>query len=385
MKLNELRAKRADLVKQAREILNLADSENRGLTEDEQKRYDGLMAEIDALKAKVEQEERLAALEVEVRGSVNEPVRPPVGEQRGNVDEEEEHRAFFAYLRGEQVESRAITVGSHGALLPRSIYNRVIEGLKQYGGLRATRATIIPNVVGSIVVPVANDTNKGHRLNASDATTVDPSTLTTKTLQVYDYTSDVVPIDRRLLEGSPAAIEAFIVSLLVDRIAKITNYEFTVGTGSNQPEGILTAATEGLVGTSATSITPQELITFFHKVPAQFRAQAEWMMHDDTLAVVRTLKNPANDQALYDDQRNLLMGRPVVINNDMPAMSAGAKSILFGDFSRYMIADGPDWGVEALNELYKTKGQVGLVLFSAHGGVLADAAGAIRYFQNKAE
>lgn len=384
MNLNELRAKRADLVRQAREILNAADAENRGLTDEERQKYDGLMVEIDELKEKIEREERLAALEIEVRASVSEPVRPPVGEQRDNGDDEAERRAFFAYLRGEEFDRRALTVGNHGAILPTSIYNRVIEGLKAYGGLRATRATVLPNVVGAVNVPVSNDTNKGHRVNAGDATAVDPSTFQVKELRVYDYTSDVVCVDRRLLEGSPAAIERYIVNLLVDRIAKITNEEFTTGTGSNMPEGILTAAGEGLVGQSATSITAEELIAFFHSVPAQFRANAEWMMHDATLAKVRMLKNPANNEALYNDRDNTLMGRRVVINDDMPEMSAGAKSILFGDFSRYMIADGPNWGVEALNELYKSKGQVGLVLFSAHGGILADTGVAVKYFQNAA-
>ena len=45
----------------------------------------------------------------------------------------------------------------------------------------------------------------------------------------------------------------------------------------------------------------------------------------------------------------------------MPSIAAGAKSILFGDFNYYWIADRQGRTFKRLNELYATTGQVGFL------------------------
>ena len=43
----------------------------------------------------------------------------------------------------------------------------------------------------------------------------------------------------------------------------------------------------------------------------------------------------------------------------MPLIGAGAKPILFGDFSSYWIADREGRSIQRLNELYAATGQIG--------------------------
>ena len=45
----------------------------------------------------------------------------------------------------------------------------------------------------------------------------------------------------------------------------------------------------------------------------------------------------------------------------MPAIAASAKTIAFGDFSYYWIADRQGRSFKRLNELYATTGQVGFL------------------------
>ena len=56
-----------------------------------------------------------------------------------------------------------------------------------------------------------------------------------------------------------------------------------------------------------------------------------------------------------------LLGRPVKTSAYMPVIAAGAKTIAFGDFSYYWIADRQGRSFKRLNELYAANGQVGFL------------------------
>ena len=58
---------------------------------------------------------------------------------------------------------------------------------------------------------------------------------------------------------------------------------------------------------------------------------------------------------------DMLYGRPVYTSPSMPALAASAKSIVFGDFNYYWIADRGIRTFSRLNELYAVTGQVGFL------------------------
>jgi len=64
-KIQELRGKRAQLVKEAREVLEIESKENRDLTQEEVNKYEKIMKEVDGLRERIEREERLAGIENE--------------------------------------------------------------------------------------------------------------------------------------------------------------------------------------------------------------------------------------------------------------------------------------------------------------------------------
>jgi HK97 family phage major capsid protein len=397
MDVKQLKEKRSGLIKQVRALMDeaqkRADFAEKGLTTEERAKYDAFMGEIDTLKTTIEQEERTAALDAEMRAATSTVVLPTAGAETrgGTTKEQEEYRAaFISHLKGENSEKRALTVATHGnVVLPNTLFDKIIEGVKARSGIRQAKVSVLPNVAGTVRLTVGNDTKKGHRVNAGAATTSDPSSLAGKTLTVYDYTSDVIVVDRSLLNGSPQAVESYLSGLLSDRIVRIVNEECTTGTGTGMPEGVLAAATLGYTGATTNGITYNEMVELEHSVPAQFRVGAQWMFADSTLKALKKLVD-SEGKPLWNAGSVALgtpptfMGYGYIINDDMPALGAGNKAILFGDFSRYFVADGPTMTVQVLNELYAANNQVGLVLFSSHGGALADAAGAVKYFQNAA-
>ena len=56
-----------------------------------------------------------------------------------------------------------------------------------------------------------------------------------------------------------------------------------------------------------------------------------------------------------------ILNRPLFTSAYVPTIAASAKSIVFGDFSYYWVADRQGRVFKRLNELYAVTGQVGFV------------------------
>ena len=56
-----------------------------------------------------------------------------------------------------------------------------------------------------------------------------------------------------------------------------------------------------------------------------------------------------------------VLSRPIITSSYMPAITAGQKALLFGDFSYYWIADRQNRTFKRLNELYARTDQVGFI------------------------
>lgn len=402
----ELRRERANLWHEAQEILNKYDNEARWAGEDEQK-FDRLMEEIDQLDKRIEREERLYERKKDEEAA-EEPIRPAV-EQRDKPSDEEYREAFSTYLRygvsglkPEQrnllaqnfVEARAlsaVTGASGGYTVPEGFYNQLIDNMKWYGGMRQARTTIIRTSSGNnLPIPTADDTgNVGAIVDENTQVAEQDTTFGQKNLGAYMYTSKIIRVPYQLLQDSAFDIEAWLRQKLAERIGRITNQHFTTGTGTGEPQGVVTGASEGKVGASGqtSSVTYDDLVDLEHSVDPAYRRMAEWMFHDSTLKAIKKLKDsegrPLWAPGIAVREPNTILGYPYVVNNDMPVMAADAKSILFGDFSNYFIRDVLGVQLLRLEERYADYLQVGFLAFSRHDGVLADAgAGPIRYYQN---
>jgi HK97 family phage major capsid protein len=94
------------------------------------------------------------------------------------------------------------------------------------------------------------------------------------------------------------------------------------------------------------------------------------MMSDTALKQIRKLKDTTNQYlwspGLAGGQPETILGKPVIINNNMAVPATTVKAILFGDFSYYYIADFGQLEYVRLNELYAATGQVGFRWFKRY-------------------
>lgn len=419
----ELRQKRGKIIDQARKIIR--GSEKKGsLSRADEERWGSLMSEADSLQVSIDREERQshADASLEARTAVLSMSSGIVEERGTNLRNPDDVRtdpaytkAFSSFLRHgeagmdmemryalrnghyEGAETRALSVGvdaAGGYTVPDDFYRRVEKAMKAFGGMREAGATILPTSNGQdLPIPTSDDTgNTGVIVSENTAVGEQDATFSQRTLGAYMYTSKIVRVSIQLIQDNAVNLNQYLAEILAERIGRATNAHFTTGSGTGQPEGVLTAASAGAVGATGqtTSVTYDDLVDLEHSVDRAYRRRgAKWMLNDNTLKALKKLKDADGDpiwaSGLSTRQPDTLLGYPYVVNNDMPDMAASAKSILFGDFSKYFIRDVLQLQLVRFGEKYMDQLQVGFQAYSRHDGLLVDAGqGPVRYYQNSA-
>lgn len=400
--IQALRERRSTRAQELHTLLNdnPGDKWNAGL----QAKYDEGMAEITALEGEISRHQAL------IDRMAEEAMNGQVAEAAARAAHDKKTPAaqlYAKWLRGgdkalsaeEWADIRATmstTTGSEGGYSVQSdVARSLVESLKAFGGMREV-ATVIQTEMGNpLSFPTTDGTSEAGELIAENttATAADP-TFGTVALNAYKFSSKIVAVPFELLQDSQVDIEAFINARLVERIGRATNAYFTTGTGTAQPRGVVTGASSGKVGTTGQTATViiDDLIDLVHSVDPAYRMRScRFMMNDASLKVIRKLKDSQNRpvylpgyDGLAGPMPDTLMGYGVTVNQDIATMAANAKSILFGDFSKYVIRDVMSATLFRFSDsAYAKLGQVGFLMWSRSGGNLLDTA-AVKYYQNSA-
>jgi len=210
-------------------------------------------------------------------------------------------------------------------------------------------------------------------------------------LGAFKYSSKMVLVSVELMQDNSINLANFLGEALGTRIGRITNNHFTTGAGTTLPKGIVTAATSGKVGLTGetTSLIFDDLVDLEHSVDPAYRQNGRFMFHDKTLAALKKIKDsqqrPLFLPGLSVNAPDTILGYPYTVNQDMPQMAANAKSVVFGDLSKYIIRDVLGITLLRLDERYAEFHQVAFLAFARFDGNLLDAGThPVKYFQNSA-
>lgn len=421
MTVLELQNLRANLWTQMRALNDRSTEENRDLTADEQASWDAMNTEYDSLTRRIEREQHLEGTRVD--GPVARP-SDPVSTARaggplhfGSMDEihravaSEEYRdAMNVYLRrGElgmtqeqreliqqfdvrsspQIRALGTVPGTAGGyLVPEGFVNQLEQAMLDYGGMAQAASSFDTDDGAPLPWPTANDTgNEGEIVGESQAVSGADPTFGQVIFQAHMYSSKRVKVSFQLLQDSAFDIEAYLSDAFGERLGRIRNRHFTTGLGTVEPMGVITAATLGKAGGSATDVAWAELIDLEHSIDRAYRSKATYMFADSTAAVLRKITDGEGryvwSTSTQSTQPDRLNGIPVQINTDVPAVGSSAKSILLGDMSKYKIRNVRGYMLLRLNELYAENAQVAFLAFMRSDGALIDAGThPVKYFQN---
>lgn len=144
---------------------------------------------------------------------------------------------------------------------------------------------------------------------------------------------------------------------------------YLTGTGEDEPTGILDDTAGAETGVTAESITFDGIIDLFFSVDKEYRKNAVWLMNDKTALALRKLKD-VGGMPLWNHTNDTILGKPVIICNEMPDADNSEKPVAFGDLSYYWIIDRSPASIKALNELFALNGQVGYLGYELLDGKL---------------
>lgn len=390
----------------AREVKNLCE-QNPGATwnNEHQATYDNKMGEIESVRAEIRRLEQVAALDFE-----NAARDAGVQVQDGA---EGRPGYFGKWLRGgdqalsaqewQAVRNTMSTgTGSEGGYtVETTVASELLKALKAYGGMRAAATVFHTSQGNPMNWPTMDDTgNVGELVAENTAAASQDAAFGTVGLNVYKFSSKVVTVPIELLQDSQIDIEATVIQLLAERLARIQNTYFTTGTGTSQPRGIVTGASAGKVGATGETVTfiYDDLVDLEHSLDPAYRnlPGVGYMMSDAALKVVRKIKDSQGrpifvpgyeaNAMINGGAPGTLMGRPITINQDIAVPAANAKSVLFGVLNNYRIRDVMAATVFRFTDSAYTKnGQVGFLAWQRSGGNLLDNSGAtVKYFQHSA-
>lgn len=456
MTIQELRDKRRSINLQADAILKKAHDDKREiLTPEEEQEWQRMHDEIDALKRHIDKLEAQAKRTEEIEEAQPRQTAPnPVGteERRG----ERSSQAGMRYLRQGQADmvralrswllypapgvslsqedraacervgvglasksldltfstmpmrslrsddqrdweyrAQGVGTGSAGGFtVPDELMRAFERALLTFGGMRE-RCTIVRTETGAdLPWPTANDTAQTGQIIAENITANEQDvTFAQLVLNSFLYSSKMVRVSVQLLQDAAINVPAILGELLGERIGRITNTHFTTGTGTGQPNGIVTAAATGFTAPNAdgqvTTWKYTSIVETEHSVDPSYRRNATWMMADSsvkkTKLLVDTQGRPLWAAGIAGGAPDTLLGYPIVVNQDVAAMAANAKSVVFGDLSKYLIRDVVGAQLLRLDERYAEFHQVAFLAFARHDGDLLNAGtNPVKLFVNAA-
>lgn len=321
---------------------------------------------------------------------------------RGGFDSlSQEHRQVMSQRRrtvdGTNIQgAQSVGTGSGGGyLVPTGFSDLLEQFLKAYGGMR-THARILATPTGNTINwPTVDDTaNVGEIINENSAYNAQDIAFGQVNLGAFKYSSKIVLVSVELLQDSFFPIESLVAEMLAVRIGRITNTHFTTGAspGTATPFGVVAQAGAGKVGVAGqtTSIITDDIFDLKHAVDPAYRQGAMFMMADSSLKVLKKLKDSTGRplwqpalSGLANPVPDTIDGDPYFINQDVVAMAANAKSVVYGNFSKYCIRDAKDVTILRLVERYAELGQVAFLAFSRHDGRCLNT-NAFKYYQNSA-
>ena len=403
--IQELRERRTALATNLHTLLDKNPGDK--WTPELQNQYDTAMAEIEAIDGEAKRIQSVLdaiADNAEVDGIRN------VAERTAHDKKQPEHLVLFNKLMrfGDKALNsdewatlrNTMSVGTSsqgGYTVPTEVAAAIADALKAFGGMRSCAEVFRTDKGNDINFPTSDGTSETGELIGENttATGADPS-FGVVTIKTYKFSSKIVAVPFELLQDSSIDMEAFIRNRLVTRLGRITNTYFTTGTGTAQPNGIVTAASSGKVGTTGQTLTVifDDLVDLTHAVDPAYRnlGNCKFMMNDASLKIIRKLKDTAGRPIFlpgYDGlgkaMPDTILGYPVVINQDVAVMAANAKSILFGDFTFYKIRDAMDMQMFRFDDsAYIKLGQIGFLAWMRSGGNFVDVGGAVKYYANSA-
>jgi len=399
-KILELREKRAKAWDTAKAFLDTKRGGDGLLSAEDTSTYDKMEADVMALGKEIERLERQSVIDAELSKATSNPITntPSKGtEEKTGRASAEYKRSFWNAMRtraGEGLDPvvrNALQIGTDtegGYLVPDEFERSLVEALEEENIFRRL-TNVITTSSGDRKIPVVASKGTASWIDEEGAIPESDDSFGQISIGAYKL-GTLIKVSEELLNDSVFNLESYISREFARRIGNKEEESFFGGDGSGKPTGILAAtggAQLGVTTSGATAITLDEVLDLFYSLKAPYRNKAVFVMNDSTVKAIRKLKD-SQGQYLWQPSiqagtPDTILNRPLYTSAYVPAIAAAAKTVAFGDFSYYWVADRQGRVFKRLNELYAATGQVGFIATQRVDGKLI-LPEAIKVLQQKA-
>ena len=422
-KVDELLKQRANLYEQMKALVDPTIAENRSMTGEEQASFDALNKDLDELdqqRKRYEDMDKREAdlLEAQERSGLDLAGKEQEGDQarakfeaqlRSFLAQDQEvgaprqlriapdapirsyaqARAIAAEARMQQRDLTKSPTTAGGHTVGTGFYAQLIDHLIEVSGVLQAGPTVLITERGdNIPIPrtTAHSSATSEIAEAAGITESDPA-FAQLVLGAYKY-GVLVQASYELLEDTYVDLLGYIAMQAGRAVGNAFGTRLVTGTGSSQPQGVATAATVGVTGSAsvAGAFTADNLIDLHYSVIAPYRSSPDcgWLMRDATLGAARKLKD-SQGQYLWQPSLQVgapdsLLGKPVYTDPNVAAVALSARSVLFGDFSRYFVRQVKDIRFERSDDYAFNADLATFKCVMRGDGGLADTTGAVKCF-----
>ena len=366
--VKRLRDRRLNVWEECKALADTAASENRAFTAEEEGKWAVMNEELDNLDAKIK-----AGLDAEQRqkntdAAFDNIVGKDVDRQRQGRAEpsyrsatNEELRAWFKGESGKRaldihhdpargpISYRSLVTSnsaSGGNLVPTDFYDQLLAHLVEVSGLLQAGPTIVNTAGGeNLQFPrTTSHTTAALTGQTSSITEVDPQ-FGLVTLGSYKYGA-FLQVARELLDDSAVDLVGYLAMSAGRAMGNAFGADLVTGTGTNQPSGLIANASLGVTGTTTGkggAAQYADLVNLEYSVIAPYRQSRScyWITTDKAIGGFRLIldgnSRPVWEPSVVLGSPDLLLGKPLVADPFIPAVATSAKSVVFGDFSQFVV------------------------------------------------
>ena len=356
----ELKELRSDIISNLENIKDVATTEERDLTQDENNQVDGLLTEVDELDVKIERAEKLETIKrnTAVVSGVSASTKKDkdldkftfqgamraayTGRMEGVIKEMDQEARNESRYTGQSfkgvgipssVLTRAWATSSTNSETTMSFTDQLESnlvltsaGAQFYGGINDLKFPVFSGVTSSWIA----ETGGGAVASAGDLSAV---TLTPKKL------ISVVSMSQESIVQNPALESALQSNIALNMASTLETALLAKADVTSAPESIFADAAAGSTAafTGATASTLEN--TYIANDGTYEGARMAYLMDSDAYAAIKQSAMISNVSAAYDMRDKTVNGFYAFVSNNVASDgTAGKEHVLFGDFTKVHIA-----------------------------------------------
>ena len=325
---------RNNLIAQAREVLDFAEAEKRGLTAEENQKIARIEADIDQADTAISTARSIA--DREARATEASASFAPAAYASANTDADILRSIASGETRGYEFARENRTLVPSSNTVGQSFYDQVFEIAQLVGPMLTTSEVFSTSSGENLVIPTVTATSSAGSVAAAGTISESNPTFSSITLGAEKYGA-LVQVAQELVTDAGFNITSYIAQQLGTSLGLQANSVLT--TKLSAAAGSVVTGGTGVSGAASY----ENLIDLVYGIAdgARVLPGLGFQMAKSGIAAARKLKDGAGNyiwtNSAVPGQPATLLGYPVYENPNVAAVGTAAKSVLFGHLPSFKV------------------------------------------------